>query len=114
MPIGGLTSAVPYLLIPTFVVVHHPNAFPSPQEKDQAMKDFAEPKLKFKMSSITLVRGDTLIMPSDTIHAPISMTDCSVGGMCILHVERSKATTGIRATTRVESNSSDRERHELP
>jgi hypothetical protein len=62
----------------------------SSQEKDQVMKDFAkhgkdwQPKLKCKLPSITLIKGDTLIMPPGTIHAPITLTDCfMVGGMCM-------------------------------
>lgn len=62
----------------------------SQEEKDQAMKDFAkhgkdwQPQLKHKLPSISLMTGDTLIMPPGTIHAPVILTDCFfVGGMCM-------------------------------
>jgi hypothetical protein len=62
----------------------------SQEEKDQALKDFAkygkdwQPQLKHKLPSISLMTGDTLIMPPGTIHAAATLTDCFfVGGMCM-------------------------------
>jgi hypothetical protein len=61
-----------------------------PDERAGALADFAKhgvnwrPKPECKIPVISLVRGDTLIMPPGTIHAPISLTDCfCLGGMCM-------------------------------
>jgi hypothetical protein len=59
-----------------------------PDERARALADFAKhgvnwrPKPECKIPVISLIRGDTLIMPPGTIHAPISLTDCFfLGGM---------------------------------
>jgi hypothetical protein len=59
-------------------------------ERARALADFAKhgtnwrPKPECKIPVISLIRGDTLIMPPGTIHAPISLTDCfCLGGMCM-------------------------------
>lgn len=59
-------------------------------QQEAALADFAEerelwiPKDPVRIIVIALVRGDTLIMPPGTIHAPITLTDCLLsGGMCM-------------------------------
>lgn len=62
----------------------------SSQEQELAEKEFArmgpnwKPKPNSGIPVLALVRGDTLIMPPGTIHAPITLTDVSMaGGMCM-------------------------------
>lgn len=62
----------------------------SSQEQEAAMKEFARmgpywmPNPNSRIPGLALVRGDTLVMPPGTIHAPITLTNVSmVGGMCM-------------------------------
>jgi len=59
-----------------------------PEERERLLDEFATYGPTWKpppnlIKIISLVRGDTLIMPPGTIHAPITVTNCLFrGGMC--------------------------------
>jgi hypothetical protein len=62
----------------------------SVEDREEAFKEFAEhgmdwrPTPSIGIPMLALVRGDTLVMPPGTIHAPITLTDCLfTGGMAI-------------------------------
>jgi hypothetical protein len=53
------------------------------------------PSLPARLIAISLVEGDTIIMPPGTIHAPITVTDCFFRGFMGVHpkhVDRSVTT----------------------